>query len=206
MRSAVLLSFCFAVIFLCVSNLWADQTAQDVVYLKNGSIIRGMIIEQIPNQHLKIQTNDGSVYVYNIDEVERIAKEPPIFRAPSGHKKNPTLAFVLSFVVLPGAGQIYNGEPGKGVAQFIVAATGAAVAIRGSDLRDHNMALGGLALFLGGSLWSWIDAPASAQKINEERGYSQTKTPGYHLPTLSLSSLDTHTRGAAPKIEMSWRF
>ena len=33
---------------------------EDVVYLKNGSIIRGMIVEQIPNQTLKIKTVDKS--------------------------------------------------------------------------------------------------------------------------------------------------
>lgn len=48
---------------------------QDVVYLKNGSIIRGMIIEQIPNRSLKIMTADGSVFVYEIDQVEKITKE-----------------------------------------------------------------------------------------------------------------------------------
>ena len=49
---------------------------QDVVYLKNGSIIRGLIIEQIPNVSLKIQTADGSVFVYKIDEIEKMTKEP----------------------------------------------------------------------------------------------------------------------------------
>jgi len=48
---------------------------QDVVYLKNGSIIRGMIIEQIPNKTLKIQTRDRSVFVYKYDEIEKITKE-----------------------------------------------------------------------------------------------------------------------------------
>jgi len=48
---------------------------QDVVYLKNGSIIRGMIIEQIPNKTLKIQTKDRSVFVYKYDEIEKITKE-----------------------------------------------------------------------------------------------------------------------------------
>lgn len=47
----------------------------DVVYLKNGSIIRGMIIEQTPNVSLKIQTKDGSVFVYKMEEVEKMAKE-----------------------------------------------------------------------------------------------------------------------------------
>lgn len=48
---------------------------QDVVYLKNGSIIRGMIIEQIPNKSIKIQTKDGNVFVYEMDEIEKITKE-----------------------------------------------------------------------------------------------------------------------------------
>ena len=48
---------------------------EEVVYLKNGSIIRGTIIEQIPNKSLKIQTKDRSVFVYSMDEIEKIAKE-----------------------------------------------------------------------------------------------------------------------------------
>lgn len=47
----------------------------DVVYLKNGSMIKGMIIEQTPNVSIKIQTRDGSVFVYQMDEVEKITKE-----------------------------------------------------------------------------------------------------------------------------------
>jgi len=47
---------------------------QDVVYLKDGSIIRGTIIEQVPNVSLKIKTKDGSVFVYQMDEVDKITK------------------------------------------------------------------------------------------------------------------------------------
>ena len=47
----------------------------DVVYLKNGSIIKGMIIEQIPNVSLKIKTLGGSVFVYKMDEVVKMTKE-----------------------------------------------------------------------------------------------------------------------------------
>lgn len=54
------------------------QNWQEVLYLKNGSAIRGVIIEQIPNKSVKIQTADGSVFVYDIDEVERIAKEQKV--------------------------------------------------------------------------------------------------------------------------------
>ncbi len=53
----------------------SNNNLQDVVYLKNGSIIRGVIIEQVPNKALKIQTYDKSVFVYEFEEIEKITKE-----------------------------------------------------------------------------------------------------------------------------------
>jgi len=52
-----------------------QATIEDVVYLKNGNIIRGLIIEQIPDQSIKIQTKDNSLFVFKIEEVEKITKE-----------------------------------------------------------------------------------------------------------------------------------
>jgi hypothetical protein len=46
----------------------------DVVYLKNGSIIKGLIIEQVPNVQIKVQTKDGSILVFKFDEIEKIVK------------------------------------------------------------------------------------------------------------------------------------
>lgn len=60
-------------LFLTVSGF--AQTTTDVVYLKNGSIIRGLIIEQVPNESLKILTKDGSVFVYQISDVAKMTKE-----------------------------------------------------------------------------------------------------------------------------------
>lgn len=65
-----------AAIMFCYALADAKEL-QDVVYLKNGSIIRGTIVEQIPEQSLKIETSDGSIFVYETNEVARIAKEPP---------------------------------------------------------------------------------------------------------------------------------
>ncbi|MBK9628897.1 MAG: hypothetical protein IPO56_14710 [Flavobacteriales bacterium] len=48
---------------------------QDVVYLKNGSVIRGMIVEQVPNVSMKIMTADGSIFVYEMEQVSKITKE-----------------------------------------------------------------------------------------------------------------------------------
>jgi len=63
---------------------FAQSNFQDVVYLKNGSIIRGIIIEQRPNQSIKIETADRSVFVYQMDEIEKLTKEP--FRGQSNNK------------------------------------------------------------------------------------------------------------------------
>ena len=49
--------------------------AQDVVYLKNGSVIKGSLIEMIPNQSIKVQTADGSLFVYQMSEVDRIERD-----------------------------------------------------------------------------------------------------------------------------------
>jgi len=57
-------------------ELFAKDDYEDVVYLKNGSIVRGMILEQVPNVSLKIETYDGSLFVYKFDEIEKITKEP----------------------------------------------------------------------------------------------------------------------------------
>lgn len=62
----------FAIICLSVA---AHAELQEVVYLKNGSIIRGMILEQIPNQSLKIRTADQSIFVFSMDDVIKITKE-----------------------------------------------------------------------------------------------------------------------------------
>ncbi len=53
------------------------QSKQEVVYLKNGSIVRGTIIEQVPGKNLKLETADGSVFVYDMTDVEKITKEEP---------------------------------------------------------------------------------------------------------------------------------
>lgn len=68
----ILILFAFVVISI---GAYAQNNLRDVVYLKNGGITKGIIIEQVPNQSLKIQTADGSVFVYKFSEIEKISKE-----------------------------------------------------------------------------------------------------------------------------------
>lgn len=61
----------------------AQGTLEDVVYLKNGSVIHGTIVEQVPNVSIKIKTADGNLFVFRIEEVEKITKEEkPGAKAP----------------------------------------------------------------------------------------------------------------------------
>lgn len=66
------------VFILTVTIVFGQNNLQDVVYLKNGSIIRGTIIEQVPNESLKVKTADGSIYVFTISDVEKMTKEPVV--------------------------------------------------------------------------------------------------------------------------------
>jgi len=61
--------------FILPQSLLAQNNYEDVIYLKNGSIIHGMIIEQIPNESVKIQTKDKNIFVYKMDEIQKITKE-----------------------------------------------------------------------------------------------------------------------------------
>lgn len=73
--SLLRITFISIVLLVISAASYSQNQMQDVVYLKNGSIIRGMIIEQIPNETIKIETADRNVFVYNFEEIEKITKE-----------------------------------------------------------------------------------------------------------------------------------
>lgn len=64
------------------------ENLQDVVYLKNGSVIRGIIIEQVPSESIKIQIAGGSVLVLKTDEVSKITKEGITQESASGNDES----------------------------------------------------------------------------------------------------------------------
>jgi len=79
------------------------------------------------------------------------------------HRKSPGGAFCLSFFLIPGIGQFYNGQGGKGATMMILHFGSAAVAALSSD---EDMAIIGAGVFFANWLWSSIDAPVSANAIN----------------------------------------
>ena len=204
--------------FVATAPLFA-QPLEDVVYLKDGTIVRGTIVEQIPGESLKIQTQGGSVFLYTLEEIAKIVKEPvlePEVKADPDpkpddttdetakmakesmlemqgqvrvKKKEPWLAFALS-LVMPGTGQFYNDQYKKGVVQLGAFAAGAGLVFLGvrDNYKAHQtradgsvhypwidpegnnktIALPGGILWACAHLWSVIDAPLSAIRINEQ--------------------------------------
>lgn len=61
-------------IFLMVQAQDLNKT-EDVVYLKNGGILRGEIVELNENEYLKIETAGRNIFVIMMNEVEEIATE-----------------------------------------------------------------------------------------------------------------------------------
>ena len=101
-------------IVLSASFTFAQTSLQDVVYLKNGSIIRGDIIEMVPSETVKIMTADGCVFIYDFADVEKFTKEKPMYYGRTAIKKKSPLAAGIMSYIMPGLGQFYNGEERKG--------------------------------------------------------------------------------------------
>lgn len=67
------LLFLFAALAMSVSVF--AQNMRGTVYLKNGSIIHGTIVELVPDKSVKILTRDGNIFAYAMSEVEKISNE-----------------------------------------------------------------------------------------------------------------------------------
>ncbi len=76
------------VVALCLCTSVALAQTIEIVHLKNGGQTRGVIVELVPNKNLKVQTSDGSVFVYSYDEIEKITRELPS-QAPAFAYGNP---------------------------------------------------------------------------------------------------------------------
>jgi hypothetical protein len=113
-------------------------------------------------------------------------KEPP--GAPPAYLyKNPGTAALLSFL-LPGLGQMYNGQVGKGIGLLLVSSAGTAVFVKGfASAASCNLGgncsssaapiVLGAGVALAASIYSIVDARRSAKRINARRGFRAGAIP-----------------------------
>jgi len=83
------------ILLLMTLTLSAQQTVKvdkayiDVVYLKNGNIIRGEILEHMKDQYVSIQTPDQNIWKFTYDELTRITLEPTLHIKPEKFIQQP---------------------------------------------------------------------------------------------------------------------
>jgi len=194
----------------CLSQ---ENQSQDKVYLKNGDIIQGVIVEQTQGENIKIQIADGSILVYPMSDVERISKDQPeavVSSAPIKSKKQPAVACVLS-IIIPGLGQFYNGEVGKGAIMLGTVIVGLSLMGVGleqefdwnSNSDGEAMIAMGICVGAVGWLWSIVDAPVSASEINRKNGWTALWLTDDVSVRLAEYSIDGKP---APGIKLKWSF
>ena len=139
------------------------------------------VLKMTKEENLNYNYNNNQAFQYN----------------PYYTEKSPGVAFLLSFLVI-GGGQYYNGEIGKGVVMDVLAVGEWIMMLNGFSYEDYyydgyyeyeeesyepnGFFYAGWATIVGTALWSWIDAPVSAIRINEEnrrQGNNQPRRFGH---------------------------
>ena len=166
------------ILVLAVPLVHAGEDTRDVVHLKNGSIIKGKIIDLVPSEQVRLRTSDGSIFVFDMDDVLRIDTEAVETMSPTPAKRKDPFGAAVMSLLIPGLGQYYNGQVGKGLTQQALVIAGALVAANGvhetsgflgKTSSDTTAGFGiGLAVVIGTSIWSIWDAHATAERINNE--------------------------------------
>ena len=128
MKKFLLLAFG---LLACVQLSFAQKMIE-AVYLKNGSVIYGTIIEQIQGESVRIKSRDGSIFLFRASEIDRITRE----RAPQTEREivyldrsYPLLAAHIElgmtgfgkdkrFELLPSVGAYINWEYAPGSKSF----------------------------------------------------------------------------------------
>jgi TM2 domain-containing membrane protein YozV len=181
------------VLIVCIIALCSVGSAfgQDILTLKSGEEIEVLVteIDQKTVWYKKFNNLDGPLYSLPKSDIFMIKYpngEKDVFslatttQSMQGYnRKEPGVACILS-LLLPGGGQYYNGQYAKGALMTaLYAASIVGMATNTSTSYDYydnpyyhtesNSSLGFFVLlYIGDYLWSVIDAPISANKINKQ--------------------------------------
>ena len=84
--------FIFTILLIIPFYSALSQNMIDVIHLKNGDILKGLIIENVPNDYVKIELSAGSVFTVKYTDIAKFTKE----KAPQNEKpkiKQPTQSY-----------------------------------------------------------------------------------------------------------------
>ena len=155
---------CFKIFFTTI--IFVSILTQSIIGKNNGSIK----IEKNKVENNLLQLRYEFNQYNNLKPLQESNKEEVI-------EKSPWLAFFLSFF-LPTSGQIYNGDYTKALIQagLMLGGGGLVTTMACVECGDYGAAqtgllIAGAAMLFSGYIWSIIDAPASANNINDKLNY-----------------------------------
>jgi hypothetical protein len=111
-------------------------------------------------------------------------------------RKSPLVAGVLS-AFIPGAGQFYNGQAGKGAVMLLLGGGAVGVAVAGGRSEKCQLESSCAALWAGLAgatviwIWSVVDAISSANSIS---GRSVSASPTGSAPFVAVERMERETR------------
>ncbi len=201
------------------------QMLEDVIYLNDDTVLRGIIVEQVPAVTYVIATANGK---YTIDalSIRKITKEPTsntvvvneihTYGPYIPHKYDedgnlitplsPSGAFFNSLII-PGLGQMNNGQEIKGLLLFTGTVVGVLGVTVGTNMASSQyvdlVGYSSAALSVGCYLYSLFDAPIYAYKWNKKHGF---KGGGYNRMSFRPAIGVSGRRGAAVGMNVAFDF
>lgn len=158
MRKVILL------LVLLASVAMANAQTKDVLYLKNGSVIKGEIIEQVMNENVKIKTADGSIFVYAVGEITKIEKEN------TSHPDSSSNSFFTSKWRPKGYRGFFELRDGIDFDEGTDLTTFSITTIHGVQLNSHMFVGGGVSLDVAND--SYYDETAVTLPVFADFRYS----------------------------------
>lgn len=74
--------FTLFIAILCLTAVSAQtEKLQDVIYLKNGTVLRGTIVEHRIGEAIRFAVEGGSVVEYSIEDIDRFTKEVSVTKS-----------------------------------------------------------------------------------------------------------------------------
>jgi hypothetical protein len=151
------------VVFLLPLYFMLGQNRLDVIHLKNGDVLKGTIIENVFDDHVRIELEGGSIFTVKYSEILKFSKEiisspkqiapeqssttsslPPLNDEQriyyENNKKSSGIAVALS-ILLTSSGHAYAGNWARGLIFTAVRAGGVVLALTaGFDKKwvDHE--------------------------------------------------------------------
>jgi hypothetical protein len=152
----------FAILAIIILPFFAKAQLgkyEEVVYLKNGNIYHGVIIEQIPGVSLKIKSSDRNVFNVKIEEVEKITREelrpqmPPARPEPMAPQGPPSDHKYGDKGKVCEPGSCTHGRRGLDSISLRTRASGIYLTLGPNASAHNNFAGVGIELTLGGKIF-----------------------------------------------------